>query len=73
MPNNFYGCFRHETCVSEDCCRIAKFLVKTTSRDIAQKMLTSYNDDPDLLKMFITGDEAWEYGYGIETKAQSFH
>ena len=35
-------------------------------------MLTTFNDDPDLLKNFITGDESWVYGYDIETKAQSF-
>ena len=28
-----------------------------------------FNDDPDLLKKVITGDEAWVYGYDIETKA----
>ena len=27
------------------------------------------NDDPDLLKKFITGDESWVYGYDIETKS----
>ena len=27
----FYGCYRHETCGSEDCSRIAKFCAKTTS------------------------------------------
>ena len=30
-----------------------------------------FNDDPDLLKKAITGDESWVYSYGIETKAQS--
>ena len=39
--------------------------------DIAQKMLTMSNDDPDLLKNVITGDESWVYGYDNETKAQS--
>ena len=39
--------------------------------DIAQEMLKTFNDDPDLLKMVITGDESWMYGYDIETKAQS--
>ena len=34
-------------------------------------MLTTFNDDPDLLKKVITGDESWVYGYEIETKAQS--
>ena len=39
--------------------------------DIAQEMLTTFNDDPDLLKKVVTGDEFWMYGYDIETKAQS--
>ena len=34
-------------------------------------MLTTFNNDTDLLKMVITGDESWVYGYDIETKAQS--
>ena len=40
-------------------------------RRIAQEMLTMFNDDPDLLKKVITGDESWVYGYDIETKAKS--
>ena len=40
--------------------------------NIAQEMLTTFNDDPDLLEKVITGDESWLYGYDIETKAQSF-
>ena len=39
--------------------------------DIAQKMLTKFNDDPDLLKRAITGHESWVFGYDIDTKAQS--
>lgn len=38
---------------------------------IAQEMLNDVNDDPDLLKRVITGDESWVYGYDIETKVQS--
>ena len=34
-------------------------------------MLTAFNDDADLLKRLITGDESWVYGYDIETKTQS--
>ena len=34
-------------------------------------MLTTLNDDQDLLKKIITCDESWVYGYDIETKAQS--
>ena len=33
-------------------------------------MLTTFNDNPELLKMVITADESWAYGYDIETKAQ---
>ena len=36
------------------------------------QMLTTFNDDPDLLKKVITGDESWVYGYDIETIAQSY-
>ena len=39
--------------------------------DIAQKMLTKFNDDPDLLKRAITGHESWVFGDVIETLAQS--
>ena len=34
-------------------------------------MLKTFNDDLDLLKMVITGDESWMRGYDIETKIQS--
>ena len=43
----FTDIFRHKTCGSEDC-----------SKNITQEMLTSFKDDPDLLKMVITGDES---------------
>ena len=36
--------------------------------DIAQEMSTTLNDNPDLLKKVITDDQAWLYGYDIETK-----
>ena len=39
--------------------------------DIVQKMLTTFNDERDLLKKVITGNESWVYGYDIETKFQS--
>ena len=38
--------------------------------DIAQETLTTFTDDPDLLRKVITGDESWMYGYDIETKPQ---
>ncbi|UYV61783.1 hypothetical protein LAZ67_1006524 [Cordylochernes scorpioides] len=40
--------------------------------NIANEMLDSVRDDPNLLQRVITGDEAWVYGYDVETKAQSF-
>ena len=39
--------------------------------DIAQEMLTTFNEDVDMLKKVITDDEPWVYGYDIEIKAQS--
>ena len=44
---------------------------KQRRMDIAHEMLTTFNDNPDLLKKIITGDESWVYGYNIETKAKS--
>ena len=39
--------------------------------NIAQKMLTTFNDDKDLLKKITTGGESWVYGYDIEAKIPS--
>ncbi|UYV65333.1 hypothetical protein LAZ67_3003977 [Cordylochernes scorpioides] len=57
----------------------AKFVPKLLNCDqkqhrmnIANEMLDSVRDDPNLLQRVITGDEAWVYGYDVETKAQSF-
>ena len=52
--------------------KLLNFEQKQSLIDIVQEMLTTFNDDPDLLKKVITGDESWVYGYNIETKAQSF-
>ncbi|UYV71617.1 hypothetical protein LAZ67_8003864 [Cordylochernes scorpioides] len=56
----------------------AKFVPKLLNCDqkqhrmnIANEMLDSVRDDPNLLQRIITGDEAWVYGYDVETKAQS--
>ncbi|UYV74174.1 hypothetical protein LAZ67_11002320, partial [Cordylochernes scorpioides] len=56
----------------------AKFVPKLLNCDqkqhrmnIANEMLDSVRGDPNLLQRVITGDEAWVYGYGVETKAQS--
>ncbi|UYV68865.1 hypothetical protein LAZ67_6001340 [Cordylochernes scorpioides] len=57
----------------------AKFVPKLLNCDqkqhrmnIANEMLDSVRDDPNLLQRVITGDEAWVYGYDVETKAQSY-
>ncbi|UYV61216.1 hypothetical protein LAZ67_1003885 [Cordylochernes scorpioides] len=56
----------------------AKFVPKLLNYDqkqhrmnIANEMLDSVRDDPNLLQRVITGDEAWVYCYDVETKAQS--
>ena len=46
------------------------FEQKQHHMNIAQEMLMTFNDNPDLLKKFITHDESCLYGYDIETKAQ---
>ena len=58
-------------CGSLDCSKIAKFRAKQSRMDIAQEMLRTFNDYPDLPKKVITNDESWVYGYDIETKTQS--
>ncbi|UYV77541.1 hypothetical protein LAZ67_15001423, partial [Cordylochernes scorpioides] len=56
----------------------AKFVPKLLNCDqkqhrmnIANEMLDSVREDPNLLQRVITGDGAWVYGYDVETKAQS--
>ncbi|XP_014480045.1 PREDICTED: uncharacterized protein LOC106747216 [Dinoponera quadriceps] len=51
--------------------KLLNFDQKQHRMNIAQDMLNDVNDDPDLLKRVITGDESWVYGYDVETKAQS--
>ena len=38
--------------------KLQKFLAKTMRMDIAQDLLTMFNNDPDLLKKIITSDES---------------
>ena len=51
--------------------KLLNFDQKTRRMTIAQGMFNDVNDDPDLLKKVITGNESWLYGYDVETKAQS--
>ncbi|XP_018346773.1 PREDICTED: histone-lysine N-methyltransferase SETMAR-like [Trachymyrmex septentrionalis] len=51
--------------------KLLNFDQKQHRVDIAQELLNEVNNDPELLKTVITGDETWVYGYDVETKAQS--
>ena len=51
--------------------KLLNFEQKQRRMDIAQEMLTKFNDDPDLLRKIKTGDESLMYGYDTETKPQS--
>ena len=48
--------------------KLLNFEQKQRRMDIAQEMLTTFNDVPNLLKKVITGDESWVYGYDIDAK-----
>ena len=48
--------------------KLVNFEQKQRRIDIAQEMLRTFNDDPDLLKKVITKGELWVYGYGIGIK-----
>jgi AraC-like DNA-binding protein len=67
--------------VTEDlhmCRVVAKFVPKLLLQEqqqlcleVARDMLERTNGDPEFLKIMITGDEMWVYGYDPETKVQS--
>jgi hypothetical protein len=40
---------------------------------ICQELLNHITKDDNFLKLIITGDETWVYGYDVETKMQSSH
>ncbi|GFV76885.1 uncharacterized protein TNCV_689561 [Trichonephila clavipes] len=44
-----------------------QFQQLATSSDLFQRE----SDDPEFMKLIITGDESWVYGYDSETKQQS--
>ena len=50
--------------------KLLNFKQKQHYIEIAQDMLTTFNDHLDLLKRITTGDEFWVYGYDIKTKTQ---
>lgn len=49
--------------------KLLNFDQKNRRMSISQELLNDVNDDPDLLKRVVTGDETWVYGYDAETKA----
>ena len=51
--------------------KLLHFEQKQLRIKIAQEILDSVRDNPNLLQRVITGDESWVYGYYVETKAQS--
>ena len=73
MTSNFYECFRHETCGSKDCSRIAKFLGKVTSHGYHLGDVDDVQRRFRFAKKGVTDDDSWVwvYGYDIEFKAQS--
>ena len=71
MPNNFTDLLSMKRAAAKIVTKLLNFEQKQHCLDIAQEMLTTFNDDPELLKEVISGDESWVYGYDIETKAQS--
>ena len=53
---------------------VSKFLnfeQKQSRMDIAQEMLTTFNDNSDLLKKVITGDESWVYAMTLKPKPKA--
>ena len=52
------------------CSKIAKFWPNNRRVSIAKDLLNDVDDDTELLKRVLTGDETWVYGYDVETKVQ---
>ena len=51
--------------------KLLNFQQKLNRKNISEESLAAVNEDPNLIKRIITGDETWVYGYDVETKAQS--
>ena len=51
--------------------KLLNFEQKQRRMEVAQKSLNKVNEDAELLKSIITGDETWVYGNDVETKSQS--
>ena len=48
--------------------KLLNFEQKQRRMDIAQGMLTIFNDSPDLLKKVRTDDQSWVHGHDIDSK-----
>ena len=48
-------------------CKYMNFEQKQRRMEVAQESLNEVNDDAELLKRIIRGDETWVYGYDVET------
>jgi type I site-specific restriction endonuclease len=68
---DFEGGSWHETCAAKFVPWLLSQEQKEFRAEVAQDLLETTNNDPDLLKKVITRDESWVYGYDPETKAQS--
>ena len=71
MPSNFTDVLGMKHEAAKIFPKMLNFKQKHCCMDIALEMLPTFNDDVDLFKKAITGDESWVYGYDIETTAQS--
>lgn len=66
LAQNLFGYIGHETCRS----KLSEYM--NGSMSITQELLNDVNDDPDLLKKVIHGNETLVHIYDVETKPQSF-
>ena len=55
----------------EDVPKLLNFEQKQRRMEVAPESRNEINDDAELLKRIITGEETWVYGYDVETKSQS--
>ena len=63
MPSNFYGRFGMKRAAAKIVSKLLNFEQKKRRMANAQEMLTTLNDNPDLLKNFIIDAKTWVYTY----------
>ena len=68
---NFSNVLGMERVAAKFVSKLLNFKQKQRRMEVAQESLNEVNDDAELLKRIITGDETWVYGYDVETKSQS--